>query len=113
MHSEVIGGIPLVILILGALCTRRIIEPACLSSIIAVIMLYGTDFVNGYLEKMYQVLADPSFQLLIIVGIGFTGISALVDASGAMAGFAELWKRNVRLSIQPYFAPGFWERSFL
>ena len=46
MHSEIIGGIPLMILILGALCTRRIIEPACLSSIVAVVMLYGTDFVN-------------------------------------------------------------------
>ena len=96
MHSEIIGGIPLVILILGALCTRRIIEPACLSSIIAVIMLYGTDFVNGYLEKMYQVLADPSFQLLIIVGIGFTGISALADASGAMAGFRRIMEKKCK-----------------
>ena len=96
MYSEIIGGIPLVILILGALCTRRIIEPACLSSIVAVVMLYGTDFVNGYLEKMYQVLADPSFQLLIIVGIGFTGISALADASGAMAGFRRIMEKKCK-----------------
>ena len=68
MHSEILGGIPLLILILGALYTRRIIEPACLASVVAVVMRYGTDFVNGYLEKMYQVLSDPSFQLLIIVG---------------------------------------------
>ena len=86
MHSDILGGIPLLILILGALYTRRIIEPACLASVVAVVMRYGTYFVNGYLEKMYQVLSDPSFQLLIIVGIGFTGISALADASGAMAG---------------------------
>ena len=96
MHSEILGGIPLLILILGALYTRRIIEPACLASVVAVVMRYGTDFVNGYLEKMYQVLSDPSFQLLIIVGIGFTGISALADASGAMAGFRRILDRRCK-----------------
>ena len=96
MHSEILGGIPLLILILGALYTRRIIEPACLASVVAVVMRYGTDFVNGYLEKMYQVLSDPSFQLLIIVGIGFTGISALADASGAMAGFRRILERRCK-----------------
>ena len=96
MHSEILGGIPLLILILGALYTRRIIEPACLASVVAVVMRYGTDFVNGYLEKMYQVLSDPSFQLLIIVGIGFTGISALADASGAMAGFRRILERRFK-----------------
>ena len=96
MHSEILGGIPLLILILGALYTRRIIEPACLASVVAVVMRYGTDFVNGYLEKMYQVLSDPSFQLLIIMGIGFTGISALADASGAMAGFRRILERRCK-----------------
>lgn len=96
MPSEMTGGIPLLILIIGALYTRRIVEPACLSSIVAVAMLYRMDFVSGYLEKMYQVLSDPSFQLLAIVGIGFTGISALADASGAMAGFRRILEKRCR-----------------
>lgn len=96
MPQELMGGIPLLILILGALYTRRIMEPACLASVVAVMMLYGKDMVNGYIEKMYQVLADPSFQLLAIVGIGFTGISALADASGAMVGFRHILEKRCK-----------------
>ena len=87
MSNEVWAGIPLAILIIGALITRRIIEPAVISSVVSVLMEYRTGFVAGYVEKMYQVLSDPSFQLLVIVAAGFAGLSALLEKSGAMLGF--------------------------
>lgn len=87
MTRELIAGIPLAILIIGALITRRILEPAVFSSVVAVLMEYKTGFVGGLVEKMYQVLSNPSFQLLVIVAAGFAGLSALLEKSGAMLGF--------------------------
>lgn len=93
MSIEVLAGIPLVILIVGALIMRRITEPAIVSSVVAVLMEYKTGFINGYVEKMYQVLSNPSFQLLVIVGVGFAGLSALLEKSGAMLGFREIMEK--------------------
>lgn len=87
------AGIPLFILIVGALWTRRIIEPACISSIVAIIMEYGTGAVSGYVEKMYTVMTNGSFQLLVIVAVGFAGISALLEKSGAMLGFRHILEK--------------------
>lgn len=96
MGQELWGCIPLLILILGALITRRILEPALISSVVSVWMLEGGNFLNGYIEKMYQVLSDSSFQLLVIVSVGFAGISALLERSGAMLGFRKIPEKFCR-----------------
>lgn len=103
MELRILAGIPFLILIVGALVTRRIIEPAFLSSVLAVAMLAGTDFVTAYAEKMYQVLADESFQLLIIVGAGFAGMSALLEKSGAMLGFRGVLEKFCRTKASTLF----------
>lgn len=103
MELRILAGIPFLILIVGALVTRRIIEPAFLSSVLAVVMLAGTDFVTAYAEKMYQVLADESFQLLIIVGAGFAGMSALLEKSGAMLGFRGVLEKFCRTKASTLF----------
>ncbi len=103
MELRILAGIPFLILIVGALVTRRIIEPAFLSSVLAVAMLAGTDFVTAYAEKMYQVLADESFQLLIIVGAGFAGMSALLEKSGAMLGFRDVLEKFCRTKASTLF----------
>lgn len=103
MPIELLGGIPLAILIIGTLYLRRIIEPACLASIVATILLYHENFVNGYIKEMYQVLSNTSFQLLIIVGMGFTGISALLEASGAMLGFRTILEKKCTTKSRTLF----------
>lgn len=93
VDTRILAGIPFLILIVGALVTKRIIEPAFVSSIAAVVMLAGTDFIPAYGQKMYEVLSDESFQLLIIAGAGFAGMSALLEKSGAMLGFRGILER--------------------
>lgn len=93
VDTKILAGIPFLILIVGALVTKRIIEPAFVSSIVAVAMLAGTDFIPAYAQKMYEVLSDESFQLLIIAGAGFAGMSALLEKSGAMLGFRRILER--------------------
>lgn len=93
MNTQLMAGIPFLLLIVGALATRRIIEPAAISSVAAVAMLAGADFMTVYIEKMYQVLTDESFQLLVIVGTGFAGMSALLEKSGATLGFRRILEK--------------------
>ena len=93
MNTQLMAGIPFLLLIVGALATRRIIEPAVISSVAAVAMLAGADFMTVYIEKMYQVLTDESFQLLVIVGTGFAGMSALLEKSGATLGFRRILEK--------------------
>lgn len=103
MANELWAGIPLLILIAGALITKRIMEPALISSVVAVAMLEGGNFVNGYVGKMYEVLSNPSYQLLVFVGLGFAGISALLEKSGAMLGFRRVMEKICRTRSQTIF----------
>ena len=87
MVHGLLAGIPVLILVAGVLFTKRMTEPLIISSITAVVMADGTGALSGYVEKMYEVLSNQSFQLLVIVALGFNGMTALLEKSGAMLGF--------------------------
>ncbi len=87
------AGIPILILIVGVLITKRMTEPLILSSITAVLMCDGLHALSGYGEKMYLVLSGSSFQLLLIVALSFSGMIALLEKSGAMLGFGKTMEK--------------------
>lgn len=103
VNGQLLTGIPFLILIMGALLTRRITEPAFISSVVAVVMLAGTGCIPAYVEKMYQVFSDESFQLLVIAGAGFSGMSALLEKSGAMLGFRRILERYCKTRSSALF----------
>lgn len=102
-NGQLLAGIPFFILIVGALLTRRILEPAVISSVAAVAMLAGTGFIPAYVEKMYQVFSDESFQLLVIAATGFSGMSALLEQSGAMLGFRQILEKYCKTRASALF----------
>ena len=102
MANELWAGIPLLILIAGALITKRIMEPALISSVVAVAMLEGGNFVNGYVGKMYEVLSNPSYQLLVFR----PGICRYLCPSGKVrryAGIPEGYGEDLPHPFQDYF----------
>lgn len=103
MPYGLIAGIPLFLFIIGVLYTRRIAEPAMFCSVISVVMLKGKDAVSGYVNIMYEILSDPSFQLLVIVALGFGGLSAILEKSGAMMGFYNIMQRLCKNPKQTLF----------
>lgn len=96
MINGLLAGIPILILVAGVLITKRMTEPLILSSIIAVIMCDGTGALMSYADKMHIVLSSSSFQLLMIVSLGFSGMIALLEKSGAMTGFGKTMERFSR-----------------
>lgn len=93
MAKGLLAGIPILILILGVLITKRMTESLIISSVTAVIMCDGVHAVSAYVDKMYLVLSSPSFQLLIMVALGFGGMITLLEKSGSMLGFGKTMER--------------------
>ncbi len=56
---------------------------------LATLLLYRTDFLNGFLNTAYDVLSDSSFQFVLFIMIGFGGMITLFQESGALMGFRD------------------------
>ena len=86
MEYGLIACIPMIVLIVGALVTKRIAEMMVLASFIAAILVYKEQFFTGYIELMYGVLSTRSYQFVLIVLMGFGGMIRLLQHSGAIVG---------------------------
>lgn len=82
-----ISGLPIIVLIILVMTTRRMTESMFISSLLAAILAYGPKFLTGYIEMLYAALGNESFQLLLLVAGAFGGMIALLEKSGAMFGF--------------------------
>lgn len=83
----IISGLPIIVLIILVMTTRRMTESMFISSLLAAILAYGPKFLTGYIEMLYAALGNESFQLLLLVAGAFGGMIALLEKSGAMFGF--------------------------
>lgn len=96
MEYGLIACIPMIVLIVGALVTKRIAEMMVLASFIAAILVYKGDFFTGYIELMYGVLSTRSYQFVLIVLMGFGGMIRLLQHSGAIVGFGNLMTKGAK-----------------
>ncbi|MDD3219154.1 MAG: Na+/H+ antiporter NhaC family protein [Lachnospiraceae bacterium] len=94
MNYGIISCIPTLILIIGVLKTKRMTESLFISSLVAAILTYKQHFLTGYVELIYESLANESFQLLLIVAASFGGMIVLLEKSGAMFGFRKMMERH-------------------
>ena len=90
MPAEIIAFIPITVLIIGALITKRIGEMMFISSFLAAILLYKENFFSGFIEMIYGTLSNPSYQFVLIILICFGGMIKLLMESGALAGFSKM-----------------------
>lgn len=91
--ETIIAFIPLTVLIIGALATKRIAEMMILASFLSALFLYRGGFFSGYIDMMYQTLSNSSYQFVLIILVGFGGMIKLFQESGALLGFGELVHR--------------------
>ena len=96
MNYGFVSCIPLLVLIVGALITKRIAEFMVIASTIGVILVCKNDFFNGYVDAMYGVLANPSYQFILIILICFGIVIKLFQKSGGMLGFAQIASKLVK-----------------
>lgn len=58
-------------------------ESLFISSLVAAILTYKQHFLTGYVELIYESLANESFQLLLIVAASFGGMIVLLEKKAA------------------------------
>ena len=90
MNSDLLVFVPISILMIGSLTTKKIAEPMFLASLAAAIILHGKNFFSGYVNMVYGTLANESYQFVMILLLGFGGLIKIIQESGAMLGFADL-----------------------
>ncbi|WP_125143113.1 Na+/H+ antiporter NhaC family protein [Clostridium transplantifaecale] len=93
MGFGILSCIPIVVLLVGATITRKMPEMLLLSSFIGAVILYGKGFFTGYINIMYEALANGSFQFILLILVGSGALIALLEKSGAMLGFRNMIRK--------------------
>lgn len=93
MIHNVIAFLPLVVLIVLALKTRKMAESMIAAVFLATILVYKQGFLSGMLDTAYEVLSDSSFQFVLLIMVGFGGLITLLQESGALLGFRDLLEK--------------------
>ncbi|MFA5635649.1 MAG: Na+/H+ antiporter NhaC family protein [Anaerovoracaceae bacterium] len=111
MDYGLISCIPITVLVVGALLTKRIAEMMIISSIIGAIFVHRSNFFSGYIEMMYGVLSNPSYQFVLIILMAFGAMIRLSQKSGALLGFGQIMSKFAGGPKKPLLIA--WAMSFL
>lgn len=90
MEYGIISCIPIAVLIIGVLITKKMPEMIILSSIVGAALVFKGDIFNGYVGWLYGALSNESYQFLLMLLLGFGGMIKLFERSGALMGFSNI-----------------------
>lgn len=86
----IISCIPIAVLIIGLLITKRMAEMMILSSFVGAVLVFKGGFFGGWIGQMYTTLANPSYGFLLFILLGFGAMIKLFEESGAFLGFTNI-----------------------
>ena len=90
----IISLLPVAVVIVVALLTKRTVEPLILGAVVGYVLVYKAHFFTEILNGFTTVVADNAWYILVF---GMFGIVAkLLEESGSALGFAELGARVAR-----------------
>lgn len=90
LNYGIISCIPIAVLIIGVIVTKKMAEMIFIASLIGAILVYKEDFFSGYIELLYQSLSNSSFQMLMVILLGFGGMTLLFEKSGSFMGLGNV-----------------------
>ena len=88
MEFGIISVIPVVVMVVGSLITKRLIEMSIISSVLAGILLFQGEFLTAYTDQFYTTLAGETYSAIFFILMGFGAIIELARSTGALNGFA-------------------------
>lgn len=90
MEYGFISCLPIIVLMVGAMLTKRITEMLALAAFTGAILLYKGDFMRGFVEVLYETFSSWSLQFVFIILFSFGGLIKLFQTSGAISGFGNI-----------------------
>ena len=88
MMSNVLVFLPIIVLVVTALLTKKMAESMIAAALLAILIYYKEDFLTGIVESFYNTLSDSSYQFAMLMLMGFGGMIKLFQESGALVSFA-------------------------
>ncbi len=101
MHYGVLSVVPILVLIIGSLITKKITEMMVIASVTGAILVFRWQFFSGYISMMYAVLSSTTFQFILIVFMCFGAVVRQFQKSGAFLGFRSRMERLSGRRSQP------------
>ena len=89
MHYGIWSCVPILVLIIGVFATKRMTEMVIISSLIGSVIIYHQHFFTGFVDLIYEVLSDDTYQFALILIMCVGGMMKIFERSGALAGFQE------------------------
>ncbi len=96
MDYGIISCIPITVLMVGVLVTKRITEMMVIASLLGAILIHKADFFSGYIEMIYGTLGNSSYHFVLFILMGFGGMIKLFQESGALLGFRHTLSKYVK-----------------
>lgn len=90
MNYGFLSCIPILVLIIGAVITRKMPQMLMLASFVGAIILYGSGFFSGWIGVMYEALSNGSDQYILLILVCSGAMIRLLEKSGAMLGFRNM-----------------------
>lgn len=81
--------VPILVLLIGGFATKRITEMLIVSTMIGAVIIWKTAFFREYVNLIYVVLSNGSYQFILILLIGIGAMTKLWERSGALSGFRD------------------------
>lgn len=103
MDYGIFSCIPIAILIIGVLVTKRIIEMMLVSVTVAMIMYYKAGFLSGFVGALYQTVSTEGYQFLLFLVLGFGALIRLFEKSGALIGFSNAVQKIAKTKKRALF----------
>ena len=86
----IISLVPIAILIVGVIITKKMTEMLIVSTFIGAILIFKQGFFSGYISLFYETMAGDMFQFLFLILIFVGALITLLEKSGAMMGFSDV-----------------------
>lgn len=96
MDYGIISCIPITVLMVGVLLTKRITEMMVAASLLGAILIHKGDFFSGYIDMIYGTLSNSSYHFVLFILMGFGGMIKLFQESGALLGFRHTLSKHVK-----------------
>ncbi len=85
-----LSAVPIIVLIIGIIVTKKMAEMLIVAVIVASIILYKGDFFSGAIGLLYTCLQGGMFQFLFLILIFCGPMIVLSEKSGSLLGFSHI-----------------------
>lgn len=113
MDYGVLTLVPILIVILIALTTRRTLEALMVGTLSTYIITDGFGFLHAWIEAFFSVATSRDNQWIFMVCALFGSLITLIGASRGTAGFSRHLEKSAAARARRCFPPGFWAFSSL